>query len=115
MIKEQHQGLGGQTSGGTPLQRQDEKPATEGPRLLTVEDLAEWLRVSTRTVWRLESASKLPPCVRFGRVKRWTDVAIRDWIAAGCPSRSELAARRAFEAAGPGSVRIQGKNRSARR
>jgi predicted DNA-binding transcriptional regulator AlpA len=91
---------------------QDGVPAIEGPRLLTVDELAGWLRISTRTVWRMESSGKLPSCLRFGRAKRWTDVAIRDWIAAGCPSRSDLAARRAFEAAGPGLGRNHGKRRS---
>ncbi len=90
----------------------DGKPAVDGPTLLTVEDVAGWLRISTRTVWRMESSGKLPSCLRFGRVKRWTDVTIREWIAAGCPSRSEVAARRAFDAAGPGLGRRQGKGRS---
>ena len=94
--------------------RATEEPA-DGPRLLTVVDLARWLRVSPRTVWRLEAAGKLPPCVRLGRSKRWTDSAIRRWIDSGCPSRAQIDARRAFDVAGTdGHARQRGRRQPAR-
>ncbi len=42
------------------------------PQLLTVEDVARALAVSTRTVWRLVSAGELPQPQRIGkRLRRW--------------------------------------------
>ena len=40
-------------------------------RLLSVDDVAEVLRISKRTVWRLLSLGELPSPVSIGRSRRW--------------------------------------------
>lgn len=61
------------------------------PLLLDKEDLGRELRVSGKTVDRLDAAGKLPRPVRIGpsgRAKRWPRQTIVAWIAAGCPDRA---------------------------
>jgi excisionase family DNA binding protein len=55
--------------------------------LVTAEKLAELLCVSVRTIWRLDSAGKLPAPLRFGGNVRWQQSDITAWLLAGCPSR----------------------------
>ena len=57
--------------------------------LLSAGNLARVLGTSTRTVWRLDAAGKLPRAVRLGGAKRWRRPEIEVWIEAGCPPRSE--------------------------
>jgi len=56
--------------------------------LMTADDLAAALRISTRTLWRLRSASKLPQSIRLGGSVRWRASDIEAWIAAGCPAET---------------------------
>ena len=55
------------------------------PPMLSADELAEWLKISKRTVWRLKSTGALPKPVKIGRSVRWqrTDVAV--WLEKGCP------------------------------
>ncbi len=48
--------------------------------LLTVNQLAETLQVSVRTVWRLVSMDQLPKPIYIGRLARWKAKSIRNWI-----------------------------------
>ena len=58
--------------------------------LLTVNEVASRLRMSSRTIWRMQEAAKLPSPVRLGRVVRWRRSDIEQWIDFGCPSRLEF-------------------------
>ncbi len=49
--------------------------------LLTVQDVAERLNVSTRTVRRLVAAGRLP-CIRIGRSLRFDPVSVDQVVAA---------------------------------
>jgi predicted DNA-binding transcriptional regulator AlpA len=62
-------------------------PAALEPLLLTAEDLAQLLRISPATVWRLRAAGKLPrPLDALGRqLVRWRAEEIRRWVDAGLP------------------------------
>ncbi|QDU45189.1 Helix-turn-helix domain protein [Symmachiella dynata] len=53
--------------------------------LLTVEQVAQLLQVSPRSVWRLRSAGDLPKPVKIGGAVRWIGEELRHWIASGCP------------------------------
>jgi len=56
--------------------------------LVTAEQLAEILQVSTRTVWRMRSAGQLPKPVRIGGNVRWRAQDVASWITGGCmPNR----------------------------
>jgi excisionase family DNA binding protein len=52
--------------------------------LISAEELAEMLRISERTLWRLLSAGQIPKPVRIGRSTRWRAAEIRIWIDSGC-------------------------------
>lgn len=54
--------------------------------MMTVEDLAECLRISVRGVWRQVSSSKLPRPVYIGSLARWPVATIKEWIARDCQS-----------------------------
>jgi excisionase family DNA binding protein len=54
--------------------------------LLDVQAVAELLGCSTRHVYRLSDAGKMPAPVRLGCLVRWSAAAIQQWIDEGCPS-----------------------------
>jgi excisionase family DNA binding protein len=54
------------------------------PALLDVQQVADLLNCSTRHVYRLADAGRMPQPVRLGALVRWPRHAIEDWIAAGC-------------------------------
>lgn len=56
--------------------------------LLTVNQLADLLQLSTRSVWRLRKGGQLPEPVVIGGTVRWDRAVVRRWIAAGCPRPS---------------------------
>ena len=56
----------------------------ETPLLITASKLAALLEISTRTLWRLQSAGRLPEPVRLGGAVRWRREDIQKWIADGC-------------------------------
>ena len=55
------------------------------PLLISASDFARMLQVSDRTLWRLQSAGKLPPVIRIGGSTRWRLLEVEEWIAGGCP------------------------------
>ncbi|MBX9789828.1 MAG: helix-turn-helix domain-containing protein [Pirellulales bacterium] len=69
---------------------QPERLSDSPAMLLTAAELARELRTSTRSIWRMESAGKLPAPIRWGRAPRWPRETILRWLAAGCPDRREF-------------------------
>ena len=61
-------------------------PADSPAKLLDVQAVGELLDCSTRHVYRLSDAGRMPAPVKLGTLVRWPRAAIEDWIAAGCPS-----------------------------
>lgn len=55
-------------------------PRTIEPLALTVEQVAQLLGISVRSVWRLSSAGDFPSPVSIGRSKRWARQAIEAYI-----------------------------------
>ena len=49
--------------------------------LLRVEQVAEALGISKRTVWRLVSGGQLPQPVAIGRCKRWKQGDVERFVA----------------------------------
>ena len=64
----------------------DPKPVDSSARLLDVRTVAELLDCSSRHIYRLSDAGKMPIPVRLGTLVRWPKAEIEDWISAGCPS-----------------------------
>jgi excisionase family DNA binding protein len=65
-------------------------PAPTTDRLLTVRQVAGLLGVSTRLIFKLRAAGKLPRDLRVGHAVRFAEQDIRAWIAAGCPRREDF-------------------------
>lgn len=63
--------------------------------LLTVREVADRLRVSSRQVWKLTSSGRMPAPVRLSRSVRWRASDIDRFIELGCPSREAFDADRA--------------------
>ena len=55
------------------------------PVMITARQLAILLQVSTRQVWRMLSAGRVPQPVRVGGIVRWRMAEVENWIAEGCP------------------------------
>jgi excisionase family DNA binding protein len=54
--------------------------------LLDVQAVAGMLGCSSRHVYRLSDAGRMPAPVRLGSLVRWSASSIREWIDQGCPS-----------------------------
>ena len=61
--------------------------AQQYPPLLTKEHMAELLRRSVRTIYRLETQGRLPSSVNVGSQRMWVLDEVLKWIAAACPPR----------------------------
>ena len=57
--------------------------------LLDVGAVAHILSCSTRHVYRLADAGRMPKPVKLGSLVRWPKKAVVDWIAGGCPDCRE--------------------------
>ena len=62
------------------------RPVAHEPLLIPVEQVAEMLNLSTRTVWRMLAAGRIPEPVRIGGSVRWRLARVRQWVDAGCPA-----------------------------
>jgi excisionase family DNA binding protein len=75
----------------TVMARNDSSPtAVPDIALLTVYDVAQILKCSARTVYRLADGGHMPRPVKLNALVRWSRHAIEDWIAAGCPKSSKV-------------------------
>lgn len=54
-------------------------------RLLTVRNVADVLRCSTMTVWRLSKKGQIPQPVKVGGMVRWKADSLQEWLSAQCP------------------------------
>jgi len=62
-------------------------PATTStPALLDVRAVAQLLKCSSRHIYRLSDAGRMPAPIKLGALVRWRADELRQWIADGCPS-----------------------------
>lgn len=61
-------------------------PAEPSAKLLDVQAVAEMLGCSTRHVYRLSDAAKMPRPMKLGALNRWDSKSIEEWISDQCPS-----------------------------
>ena len=54
--------------------------------LLDVKSVAAMLNCSTRHVYRLADAGRIPRPVKLGALVRWSRSAVEQWIVDGCPA-----------------------------
>ncbi len=62
---------------------------TEYRLLLRAAGVAEFLDISARHVFALNTSGRLPSAIRLGNSVRWDRREIERWIAAGAPPREE--------------------------
>ena len=62
--------------------------------MLTVNDVAEMLRCSSRSVYRLSDSGQMPRPCKLGALVRWPREKVQRWIADGCPNCRTLRPRR---------------------
>src|SRR5262245_25604986 len=55
--------------------------------LLKAAEVAHFLNISSRQVWRLASSGTLPGRVKLGRLTLWRRDVIEKWVAEGCPAK----------------------------
>ena len=60
--------------------------AREPAALLDVRAVAAMCGCSSRHIYRLSDAGKMPRPLRIGRLIRWRRAALETWIADGCAS-----------------------------
>ena len=60
------------------------------PIMMTADEIATCLGISTRTVWRLKAKGDLPKSVKIGRAVRWRKTDILAWIEQGCPASDSI-------------------------
>ena len=48
--------------------------------LLTIQDLANLLKISPRSIWRLVATQKLVPPIHVGGAIRWKQESITKWL-----------------------------------
>jgi excisionase family DNA binding protein len=56
------------------------------PALIDVQSVAALLSCSTRHVYRLADAGRMPPPVKLGALVRWPRIAVEQWLVDGCPT-----------------------------
>lgn len=64
------------------------------PLLVDITSLSQILARSIPALERDTAAGRIPRPLRLGRSKRWRFDEIREWVAAGMPSRREWETRR---------------------
>lgn len=57
----------------------------EGADVLTIKQVAMKLQLCERSVQRLNDEGRIPGRIPFGRVTRFSRLAIEEWILNGCP------------------------------
>ena len=62
-----------------------DRQVSDEPLLISADQLANMMQISTRTLWRLLSAGQLIQPVRIGGNTRWRLDEVRRWIADSCP------------------------------
>ncbi|MBX7167954.1 MAG: helix-turn-helix domain-containing protein [Pirellulales bacterium] len=61
-----------------------QKPPEDRGLLIDTNQAAKLLKVSARTIWRMEHCGEMPKAIRIGKAVRWSYEDLKAWIAAGC-------------------------------
>ena len=69
-------------------ENEPDKKRSDERLLLNASEVAQLLNVSRSTIYALRSSGCIPLPVRLGRAVRWRADELREWVAAGCPSRN---------------------------
>lgn len=67
-----------------------EEPTWDAHLMVSKQQAAELLQISTRTIDNLKSEGRMPQPNRSGRAVRWSRAELVAWVDAGCPDCNEL-------------------------
>jgi excisionase family DNA binding protein len=59
------------------------------PLLLSIEECAAVIGLSTRTVYRLIEDDHFPESIPLRSIRKWRRSDIEAWVAAGCPKQGK--------------------------
>ena len=62
--------------------------------LVDSREAAKLLRISPRTLWKMQTSGEMPPPIRIGRAVRWSLEVLKKWVESGCPVDSKWQAER---------------------
>lgn len=62
-----------------------QKPPENLELLISSRQAAKLLKISERTLWRMQNEKEIPAPVRIGRAVRWDVETLKMWVSAGCP------------------------------
>lgn len=68
-------------------------PPRAAAELLDINQVSTITGISTRTLYRLADAGKMPRPLKIGTLNRWRAEDLRDWIDAGCPPMKHMRKR----------------------
>lgn len=71
-----------------------QKPPEDRGLLIDTNQVAKLLKVSARTVYRMEHCGEMPRAIRIGKAVRWGYEEIKAWVSAGCPTAERWASHR---------------------
>jgi len=79
----------------TPKERSEhahfggKKPPSDLGLLIDTNATAKLLKVSSRTIFSMQTDGRMPKPIRIGSAVRWRYDEIKKWVEAGCPTQSE--------------------------
>jgi excisionase family DNA binding protein len=65
-----------------------QKPPEDEHLLINSKQAAKLLKVSERTLWRIQQTGEMPSPIRIGRAVRWNLEKLKKWVEEGCPASS---------------------------
>ena len=66
-----------------------QNPPEDMRLLIDLKEAARLLKLSPRTIWRMQSSKVMPDPIRIGRAVRWRYEGLKVWVVAGCPPQEE--------------------------
>ena len=75
-----------------PNDNRPDEPQTEEPPAALLMDIKSMSSLLDRSVASLErdmAAGRLPKAIRLGGSRKWRRAEIEEWVAAGCPIRTD--------------------------
>ncbi len=73
----------------TEKPKKDITPQVPDPLLLDAKKAATMLGIGRTHLYALHSSGRLPLPLRLGRRTLWRTDELKNWVAAGCPSRQK--------------------------
>lgn len=64
------------------------KQSDDQTLLIDSRHVAKMLKLSGRTIWKMQNNGDMPPPIRIGTSVRWRIEDLKKWVSDGCPARA---------------------------